>query len=187
VSHERSRQIHRDDRSWQRRVWARIALDRLQRSGSTPQARIELDRGNLERAERFARRGAEQAVRVRSTQSTIALRPWVLEKRRAPDELLFIAFARSSQVEAAAMAFDESLTASRSRPHRSKVGSLTEIHDLADQFRGHPTDVELASRLGALLLPHDAFRETREVAARARRRQAQGIAGFPNAKLVANP
>lgn len=202
---------------------------------ATLRARIELERGDLERAERFARRGVEQAERVRSTQSTIEVRPWVLEKRRTPYELLFTALARSGQVEAAAMAFDEwqgrtvqdalarprppalldyrgmadqitrlgewlrvasraafarspdreavlhtmqgidllalivadgdvwSLTASHGPLHLSKIGSLTEIQDLVDQFRGHPTCVELGSRLGALLLPDDAFRETREV------------------------
>lgn len=202
---------------------------------ATLQARIELEQGHLERAERFAQRGVEQAERVRSTQSTIELRPWVLEKRRAPYELLFIALARSGQVEAAVMAFDEwqgrtvqdalarprppasldyrgmadqitrlgewlrvaskaafarspdreavlhtmqgidllalivadgdvwSLAANHGPPRLSKIGSLTEIQDLVDQFRGHPTGVELGSRLGALLLPDGVFRETREV------------------------
>lgn len=70
-------------------------------------ARIELERDDLGRAERWARRGVELAERERGMQSVLELRPWVLAKRRAPHELLFTALARSGQVEAAAMAFDE--------------------------------------------------------------------------------
>ena len=73
---------------------------------ATLQARIELDRNDLGRAEGWARQAVEQAERVRGAQSALELRPWVLAKRRAPYELRFTALARSGQVEDAAMAFD---------------------------------------------------------------------------------
>lgn len=74
---------------------------------ATLQARIELARNDLGAAERWARHAKEQAERVRDAQSVLELRSSVLDKRRAPYELLFTALARSGQVEAAAMAFGE--------------------------------------------------------------------------------
>lgn len=70
-------------------------------------ARIELERSDLERARQWAQLGVDQAELVRGAQSVLELRPRVLDKRRAPYELLFVALARSRQVEAAALAFDQ--------------------------------------------------------------------------------
>jgi tetratricopeptide (TPR) repeat protein len=198
-------------------------------------ARIELERNDLARAELWARRGVEQAERIRGTQSVLELRPWVLAKRRAPYELLFTALARGQQIEAAAMVFDEwqgrtvqdalatprppaslgyrgvadqvtrlgawlrvasqaafarspdrdsvlrtmqgidllalivandevwRLIANHGPPRLSRIKPLAEIQELVDKFSGHPIDVKLASELGALLLPDDSFRATREV------------------------
>lgn len=70
-------------------------------------ARIELERNDLEHARRWAQLGVDQAERVRGAQSVLELRPWVLAKRREPYELLFVALARSQQVEEAAMIFDQ--------------------------------------------------------------------------------
>jgi tetratricopeptide (TPR) repeat protein len=75
---------------------------------ATLQARIELKRDDLRGAERWARRAVELVAEgVRGAHSALELRPWVLAKLRAPYELLFTALARSHQIEAAAMAFDE--------------------------------------------------------------------------------
>jgi tetratricopeptide (TPR) repeat protein len=197
-------------------------------------ARVELERSDLKRAEFWAEQGVEEAEHVRE-QSVLELRPWVLEKRRAPYELLFTALARSQQIEEAAMAFDAwqgrtvqdalatprppaslsfrgiadqvtrldawlqvaspalfapnhdkaavlhtmqgidllalivadgdvwSLVANHGPPRLSKIKPLAEILNLVEDFRGHPTDLKLASDLGALLLPDDAFRKTHEV------------------------
>lgn len=202
---------------------------------ATLRARIELEQGDLVRAASWAQRSVEQAERVRRTQAVIELRPWVLDKRRTPYELLFTALARSGQVEAAALAFDEwqgrtvqdaltrprppaslgyrgmadqvirldgwlrvarqaafarspdrdavlhtmqgidllalivadgevwSLVANHGPPRLSRIKPLSEIQSLVDDFCSHPTNVKLASELGALLLPDDVFRETREV------------------------
>jgi tetratricopeptide (TPR) repeat protein len=73
---------------------------------ATLRARIELERGNLDLAVQWARRGVDQAERVRDAQSTLELRPWVQGKRRASYELLFTALALGHQFEEAAMAFD---------------------------------------------------------------------------------
>jgi len=73
---------------------------------ATLRARIELERGNLDLAVQWAQRGVDQAERVRSAQSTLELRPWVLVKRRAPYELLFTALALDQQFQEAAMVFD---------------------------------------------------------------------------------
>jgi hypothetical protein len=70
-------------------------------------AKIELERHDLERARRWAQQGVDQAELVRGAQSVLELRPWVLAKRRAPYELLFVALARLDQVEAATMVFDQ--------------------------------------------------------------------------------
>jgi tetratricopeptide (TPR) repeat protein len=198
-------------------------------------ARIELERNDLARAELWARRGVEQAERIRGTQSVLELRPWVLAKRRAPYELLFTALARGQQIEAAAMVFDEwqgrtvqdalatprppaslgyrgvadqvtrlgawlrvasqaafarspdrdsvlrtmqgidllalivandevwRLIANHGPPRLSRIKPLAEIQELVNKFSGHPTDAKLASELGALLLPEDSVRATREV------------------------
>jgi tetratricopeptide (TPR) repeat protein len=49
-------------------------------------------------------------------------------------------------------------------PQLSKIAPLTELQDLVDEFRGHPTtEVKRASALGALLLPDVFFRKTPEV------------------------
>jgi len=197
-------------------------------------ARIELERGDLPSAERWAGQGVDQAEAVRGTQSVLELRPWVLTKRRASYELRFTALARSQQVEAAAMAFDQwqgrtvldalarprppatldyrsmadqitrlekwllvaieapfarapnqdsvlgtmrdidlvalivadgdvwRLTANHGPPRLDRIVALAEMKDCFDKFRGHATDIKLASKLGRLLLPDDSFRETRE-------------------------
>lgn len=70
-------------------------------------AQIELERGDLERARYWARRGVYQAERVRGAQSVLELRPQVLAKRRKPYELLFVALARSQQIESAVIVFNE--------------------------------------------------------------------------------
>src|SRR6185295_1203508 len=67
---------------------------------------IALERNDLEDAERWARRGVALAERIRGMQSVLELRPWVLAKRRAPYELLFVALARRQQIEAAVLVFD---------------------------------------------------------------------------------
>jgi tetratricopeptide (TPR) repeat protein len=69
-------------------------------------ARIALEQNDLEGAERWARRGVEQAERIRGMQSVLELRPWVLAKRRAPYELLFVALARRQQIQDAALIVD---------------------------------------------------------------------------------
>ena len=55
------------------------------------------------------------------------------------------------------------LVADHGPPRLSKIKPLREIQGLVDQFRGHPTDPTLASELGALLLPEEVFRTTRDV------------------------
>jgi tetratricopeptide (TPR) repeat protein len=197
-------------------------------------ARIELDRDELEHATRWAQRGIDLVERVRGAQSVLELRPWVLNKRRIPYELRFVALARSGQIEDAALIFDQwqgrtvqdalvrsrqsasldfrgladhitklgewlrvaspapfaaspdrdtvlrtmrdidllalivanedvwRLTANHGPPRLRRLGLFKDIKELVDQFRGHPTDVEVASQLAALLLPDDVFRETRE-------------------------
>jgi tetratricopeptide (TPR) repeat protein len=81
------------------------ADDRLE--VETLQARIELELGDLAQARAWAQRAVDRAERIRSAQSMIVLRPWVLAKRRASYELLFTALARSGQVEDAVMVFDQ--------------------------------------------------------------------------------
>lgn len=197
-------------------------------------ATIELDRHDLERARFWAQRGIEQSELARGAQSVLELRSWVLGKRRTPYELLFLALARSHQVEAAVMAFDQwqartvqdalvrtrtpaspdyrsvadritklgewlsmasrapfaktpdlhtllramrdvdllalivakdevwRLTANHGPPRLIRLGSLVEIKELVDQFRGHPLDVQEASVVAARLLPGDMFRKTHE-------------------------
>ena len=71
------------------------------------QARIELQRNDLQGAESTAQRAVDEAELVRRKQSVLALRAPVLSKRRAPYELRFIALARQGQVEKAALAFDQ--------------------------------------------------------------------------------
>lgn len=202
---------------------------------ATLQARIDLQRGDLERTELWARRAVEQVEGVRREQSALELRPWVLTKRRAPYELRFTALARSHQVEAAAMVFNEwqgrtvqdalarpappaaldrpgiaeqvarlaewlhevsqspftrssdesavlstmrgidllalivadgdvwRLTANHGPPRLSRLAPLAEIKGRIEWFRDHPTEVEPAAALGALLLPDDSFVATRDV------------------------
>ena len=197
-------------------------------------ARIELKRDDLEQARRWAQQGIDLVERVRDTQSVLELRPWVLDKRRTPYELLFVALARSGQIEDAALIFDQwqgrtvqdallrsrqstapdfrgladhitklgewlrvaspapfagnpdrgtvlrtmrdidlvalivanedvwRLTANHGPPRLTRIGLFKEIKELVDEFRGHPTDVEVASRLATRLLPDDVFRETGE-------------------------
>jgi hypothetical protein len=197
-------------------------------------ARIELERHNLEGARIWAQRGDDQAEQIRGAQSVLELRPWVLDKRRKPYELLFVALARSHDVNAAAMVFDQwqgrtvqdallrsqpsatlgfrriadqitklgawlrvasqapfarstdlatvlgtmrnidlfalivaehtvwRLTANHGLPQLTEIGSLDEIKNLVDEFRGQPTDVQLATTAAARLLPNDVFRTTRE-------------------------
>jgi tetratricopeptide (TPR) repeat protein len=71
------------------------------------QARIELQRNDLQGAESTAQRAVDEAELVRRKQSVLALRAPVLSKRRAPYELRFIALARQGRVEEAALAFDQ--------------------------------------------------------------------------------
>jgi hypothetical protein len=56
-----------------------------------------------------------------------------------------------------------SLVANHGPPRLVRIKSLAEIKELIAEFSGHPTDVRLASDLGALLLPEDSFRATSEV------------------------
>jgi len=98
-------------------------------------AQIELDRNNLERARYWAQRGIDQAELVRGAQPVLELRPWVLTKRRAPYELLFVALARSHQVEAAAMAFDQWQGRTvRDALARSKSPASLGYRDIADHI-----------------------------------------------------
>jgi hypothetical protein len=55
------------------------------------------------------------------------------------------------------------LTANHGPPRLSQIATLADIQERVDDFRGHPTKAELASSLGELLLPADAFRKTGEV------------------------
>jgi hypothetical protein len=55
------------------------------------------------------------------------------------------------------------LTANHGPPQLSRIATLVEVQGLAADFYGHPTDVKLASALGALLLPDESFRATRDV------------------------
>ncbi|HEY0476699.1 MAG TPA: CHAT domain-containing protein [Kofleriaceae bacterium] len=202
---------------------------------ATLRARIELERGDLESARRAAELGVKRAEQIRTAQTILELRPWVLAKWRAPYELQFAALARSGEVKAAAMAFDQwqgrtmqdalarprlpasldyrdmadqvtrlerwlpvashaalarpadpeavlstmrgidllalivaenevwRLTAFHGAPHLALLGKLTDIQSDIDKFRGRATDAVLASTLGALFVPDDAFRQTREV------------------------
>jgi hypothetical protein len=55
------------------------------------------------------------------------------------------------------------LTANHGPPHLSRLGTFFEIQNRVDEFRGHPADGKRASELGALLVPEDQFRTTRDV------------------------
>lgn len=70
------------------------------------QARIGLASNDFAGAERAAQRGVDLAEEVRNAQTTLELRPWVLDKRRTPYELLFLALADRDRIDDAAMAFD---------------------------------------------------------------------------------
>lgn len=70
------------------------------------QARIALALNQLDRAEQWARRGVALTEKLRTAQSAIELRSWVLSMRRQPHELLFTALARAGHVEDALIAFD---------------------------------------------------------------------------------
>lgn len=69
-------------------------------------ARIGLDTGDLASAERWARRGVEEAEELLRRQTAIELRAWVLTSRREPYELLFTALARAGRAEDALLVFD---------------------------------------------------------------------------------
>lgn len=56
-----------------------------------------------------------------------------------------------------------SLVASHGRPRLTKIGPWREIKERVSAFSGQPTDRQLASELGQLLVPDDLFRETSEV------------------------
>jgi len=202
---------------------------------SVMQARIAIASNDLPSAERWARRGIETAEKIRSAQTVVELRPWILATRREPYEVLFTVFARAGQTEKAIEVFDQwqgrtmldamarpspeavprlSSTASKVRglglwlpavsnaplmkldgrgvletlrkidlvalavvegdiwritASRGKAPqidqlqkSLEELGDQLDRFRATPTDRALANELGALILPKEAVRDTRE-------------------------
>jgi len=70
------------------------------------QARIALDRNDLELAQRWAMTGVDSADNVRARQTLSELRPWVLARRREPFEALFTALARAGRADDAASVFD---------------------------------------------------------------------------------
>jgi tetratricopeptide (TPR) repeat protein len=84
---------------------------------------------------------------------------------KPPDREAVLRTMQSIDLLALIVANDEvwRLVASHGAPRLSRIKPLAEIQELVDQFRGHPTDMKLASDLGALLLPDDVFRVTREV------------------------
>lgn len=71
------------------------------------QTRIDLARGNLAVAERWARRGVESVEKIRASQVVSELRPWVLATRREPYELLFVTLVRAARTEDAVVVFDQ--------------------------------------------------------------------------------
>jgi hypothetical protein len=84
---------------------------------------------------------------------------------RSPDRDAVLRTMRGIDLLALIVANDDVwiLTANHGPPRLSRLAPLAEIKKLVDDFRGHPTDVKLASTLGALLLPDNSFRATREV------------------------
>jgi len=70
------------------------------------QAEIGLAAGVLEDTILWAARGVEVAEAMRTAQSAIELRPWMLSVRRQPHELLFTALARAHRFDDAVLAFD---------------------------------------------------------------------------------
>ena len=71
------------------------------------QARIALATNDLDAARKWAQRGVDIAEKIRAAQKLSDLRPWVLASRRAPFELLFIAYARAGRPEDALRVFDQ--------------------------------------------------------------------------------
>lgn len=72
----------------------------------TLRAEIALDEGELDEAERWARRAIGHVELLRVRQPFLQLRSWVLERHRAPHEALFASLARAGRAEAALAAFD---------------------------------------------------------------------------------
>lgn len=98
-------------------------------------AQVELERGDLDRVRHWAQRGIGQVELVRGAQSVLELRPWVLDKRRAPYELLFVAQARSHEFEEAALIFDrwQGRTVQDALVRSQPPASL-DYRDMADHF-----------------------------------------------------
>jgi tetratricopeptide (TPR) repeat protein len=104
------------------------------------QARISTALQDLAGAERWARRGVDEAERLHAGQPTIEYRSWVLSIRREPYELLFVTLARAGRLDDAVEVFDR-------WQGRALLGEMT----AADQ----PLDLRKAARrfekLGAWL------------------------------------
>jgi tetratricopeptide (TPR) repeat protein len=73
---------------------------------ATLQARIAIRNGDARKAELWARRGVEEVEKIRSQQSALELRSWVLSTRRAPYEVLFAVLARAKRDEEALLVFN---------------------------------------------------------------------------------
>ncbi|HEU4732779.1 MAG TPA: CHAT domain-containing protein [Kofleriaceae bacterium] len=88
------------------RLYAALTNENDRISVCTMQARIALAAGQLDVAERWARRGIEAVDKVVALQSTVELRAWVLSSRRQPHELLFVTLARAGRLDEALAALD---------------------------------------------------------------------------------
>ena len=84
---------------------------------------------------------------------------------RPPDQDAVLRTMRGIDLLALVVAEDEvwSLTTNHGPPRLARLGPLKQIKERVDEFRGHPTEVALASSLGALLVPDDSFRATNDV------------------------
>lgn len=110
---------------------ARIAL---RRKHADDQALVE----DLKIAERWAQRGVDLAEQIRAEQTVSELRPWVLQSRRTPFELLFTALVRDKRIEHAFRVFDQwqgrTLLDELARPERDPTlglsGAATRVENL---------------------------------------------------------
>ncbi|HWO25647.1 MAG TPA: CHAT domain-containing protein [Kofleriaceae bacterium] len=95
------------------------------------QARIALTRGDLAGAELWARRAIEEVEQIRTAQTALELRPWVLASRRAAHELLFVVLARTGRFGEAVAIFDRwqghTLLEAMSRPELGRQPALAEM------------------------------------------------------------
>jgi tetratricopeptide (TPR) repeat protein len=103
------------------------------------QARIAIARNDLVAAELWARRGIEEVDRLRTTQTALELRPWVLASRRAAHELLFMVLAHTKRFAEAIAIFDQwqghTLLEAMSRPELGKQPALAEMASKIESLR----------------------------------------------------